>query len=358
MDTDAEIETTSVAAAYGNTVSFRKPTVTNLRDGIRIVGSDLVSMVTGLGTSTAFDLSSVTPIHPAYWSNSTIGNNTRTFGKYRYRRLVFEFVTALSTGSAGSVVMTTTKSVTEPALNAASAATFLSQAMSTGAGILTPIWKNAILGADLDEMYRLTDPLTNSDLDDQIVGELLVYSQSSAGGTVGYVIAHYECEFIEPSYTLHSGLVPIPAGNIGYGTFTDSANEVTATAVTLVTTSGVSPFVSNFANGAIFKFVLNLTNTAIATGNTAATVATVVNSFGSSNTVVASTNQSLQIVDGMALWGVLNGSNVYLYISLETAVAADLNGLVTYGNGVAFKTVWAFFIYPVRGGARIFPSQQ
>lgn len=348
---------TSVAAAYGTTISGGPPGIKrSANGGMQVTGSDCIGLVTSANFSDFF-ISSVVPLHPAFWTGTSIATYCRSMSKYRFRKLVIEYVPAVPTSEQGSVVVTTTKTVLEPVLNASSTVTFVATAIATGFGQLTPIWKGSVVPAHLDEIFRLTDPFTSVDVDDQILGEVIAYSQSATSAVAGYLLAHYVCDFIEPSYTLHSTFIPVPAGLAGTATWTDNANEVAGAALIVVPTTGINPPSGTAVDGTVFRMILDVDATVLATGVTASNVLQVTNQVFSATVTASFNTQSLVIQNGQSMYGNLVAGKLYMYNSFDNAVAGTGQGLLSYASTVSFKTVWSFWMYPLRMGQRLISVQ-
>jgi hypothetical protein len=134
-------------------------------------------------------------------------------------------------------------------------------------------------GVELDELFRLTNPFQSVDLDDQIIGEVLVYVFTNQSQNAGYIIAHYELEFIEPLATVHSSIVPLPNGSIGYGVWQDTVANTAQNEMILGYLSGVnvtSP--AQLTTGTIYKFMISVDESVFPAGITASTALGVVTS--------------------------------------------------------------------------------
>jgi hypothetical protein len=229
----------------------------------------------------------------------------------------------------------------------------LAQALSTGEGAISPLWTSSTVAARLDGVHRLTDPLIGSDIDDQVTGELYVWTNTGVAETVGYIMAYYVCDFIEPTYSVHSGTMPIPNGNIGFCSLIDNANQTANNTAVMTQTTGVNITSGSFISGAIFKLVFAAGPSTAPTGQTLANtyqyqIARSATTTTLASTVIADNNW----VEGKTVYGVLTASNtITLYMSLDTALAGGLNGAISYTStpaGATKTSTLAFWAYPVQ----------
>jgi hypothetical protein len=264
-------------------------------------------------------------LNPCYFPSSVIGTTARVYAKFRFKRLVFHFITRQPTSATGEVALVYSSNPVLPAENGASG-TFLAKVMSRGNAIIGPIWGNHSINIPCDQQWRFVDCLSSSTVMDNIMGEVQVYTLSSTTDTAGYLLMDYELEFSETVYTPHGTYIPVSTGTGQSLTLTDSSATPTALNAVQVTNSTVT----GIANGSIWRFVMNADESTPATGTTLANAWQFTNALWSNTTTQSSNANNFTIVDGQAFYGVVINTSCYLYMTLEGATSGDGTGQVFY----------------------------
>jgi hypothetical protein len=317
-----------------------------------LIGRDFVCEVPAFG-SARFSQSCTIPTNPSYFVNGEVGNLCRAFEKFRYHRLSYRFIPRVPTTTTGEILLCSTKEVINPGLDTA-AASFLGRAMAQGNSTLGALWLQHEIPIDCDGQWRMTNPLLNTDIDDNIMEEIQVYTQTASSLTVGYIIADYTISFKEPIFQPHATTIPIPNGHSTQLPLVDAA-AINAVNDAVVLTNAT---LTALANGSVFKLSLNLTGTTLPTGATALTA--VSNSLSRRTTSVTTTTLSmaLPLVDGTVLYGLVLGTNLYIYASIEAAVAGTGSGQLFYGAITSAVGSWLFNTYLVRIGLNTMTQSQ
>jgi len=339
-------------SAIGTVMSAVVPVISHKGTKCTIEGRDYVCSV-GESNSANYTQGCCAPIHPAYFSNTSLGNLARAYEKYRFRKVAFHFITRNPTSSSGEVILATTKEVTSPSLDTRNSS-FLARVMSNGNAVMAPIWQNLSMEFDCDDLWRLCDPLTSTDIDDQICGEVQVYTQGAAAQVAGYVVMSYHLEFDTPIFQLHSTSIPVLTGPSTAVVLTDTANEVANNAFEV----NGGTFSSAYANGTIWKFHVNLGTTTFAGALTAANSLQLTTDYSVNTTTGSSTATTFTITDGMTWYLVVVGNNMYGYVSLEQAVSGSSSGQLYYNTGTAATATWGGNLYQIRAGNTILPLMQ
>jgi hypothetical protein len=343
-----------VANNYGYTIKMAKPSVRRSSTGAVITGSDFAGTVRALNT-TAYEPAASIPLNPAYFQAAEMGVLSKTFEKYRFRRAIVEYIPQVSTSTAGQMILTSSRSIKEPFI-AGTDSNFLARALSKDNAIAGPLWERNVCEISCLSDFKLVDPLADGDLDDSISEEIQVYVTASAAATVGILILHYEIEFMNPLYSIHSTLIPISAGVGSYATLADdSAVNATTDAVILGGAVGVS-----FSGvGSIWRLVFRQGASTLPTGPASwAAAAAVQNRSADTTTTLTATSTNLTCVTGTTFYGVFNNSKLVLYNSYDTACAGGLNGVITYQTATTAAGVWAFIVTLVRAATDALVTSQ
>nr|WRQ65719.1 structural protein [Tolivirales sp.] len=335
---------TTVPAAYGFSLKMTPPKIRRNGNTSHIVGSDYAGSIAAVNTISYQPAASVF-LNPAYFQNAMLGSQARAYEKFRFTRATIHYIPSVPTSTQGQLVMCSTRTVKEPFFNGAST-TFLSKALSQGNAIATPLWKEAMLDVPCSNEWSIVDALIDSDLDDSIQEEIQCYCTSDFTGTAGILMLHYEIEFKDPLYTYHPTLIPVPVGNGSIVTLKDNAAAKGVNdSVALNDPTG---FVLG-ANSSVYRLIFRQEASTLPTGPTSwAGVAKVETLTGSTSTATTIGNTNIALSTGSVLYGVVNGTNLHLYTSYDTAANANLAGQLLYQTVVTAKGTWHFHIHLVR----------
>lgn len=344
-----------VPAAYGFTVRTSTPRVTRTGTGAHIVGSDYAGTVNAFNTS-AYEPAASVPMNPSYFNSAMLGNLSRVYEKYRFRKATLEYIPSVATSVQGQLVVLSDRSVKNPFLDGASAS-FLGRALSQANAVACPLWQRTMFECETSDQWSLVDPLIDGDLDDTISGEIQLYAFCPITVATGILIMHYEIEFKDPLYTYHPTLVPVP---IGIGSTITLVDDTAVNATTdVIRLGGASLNLGQFGSGSIFRMVFQRTPSILPTGPaTWATVATVLSQGAASTTTTASAATNLTMVAGTTLYGVLIGATLMLYTSYDNAVAGNQSGALFYQTATTGAGLWQFLISGVRLGTALMVTNQ
>jgi len=317
----------AVPTSIGTSIRAVKPYMTRSLTEGRIVGRDFIGTVEGQGVST-FGLGKSALLSPAYFSSTILGNLARSFERYRWNKLRVHYVPKVATTVTGQVILCSSKSVSEPCLSP-EAGTFLQRAMSQGNAVFSPLWAPTYIDIDCTGDWRLVDPASTSDLDDNIHEELQVFIQVNAASQVGYLFAEYDVSFSEPIYQPHSTSIPIPTGP-GVRTVLADAAGVNATNDDWLLIDSGPLNLAGTANGTIFRGVFDLQGSGAATGTTFANMVNAGLFAHATTTTFATATTSLPLIGGTTLYFVVSGTTLYAYASLEQALGGSGSGQIFF----------------------------
>lgn len=344
-----------VPATYGFTVRSREPKVTRSSTGAHITGSDFAGSVYGCTTS-AYEPAATVPMNPSYFQSAMLGNLSRVYEKYRFKKATLEYVPSVPTSTQGQLVILSDRTIKNPFLDGSSAS-FLGRALSQANAVACPLWQRTTFEVACSAEWFLVDPLIDGDLDDSISQELQLYSFGTAAMTTGILILHYEIEFKDPLYTYHPTVTPIPVGVGTLASMIDDSN-VNATSDLVRLTGSSVPL--TLGAGSIYRLVFQRSSSTPPVGTGAWSTAVSVQTTTSIVTSGGTTNQleNINMNPGTTLYGVLNNSALSLYTTYEYAMVGTANGALTYRSATTGAGIWYFFIAGVRLGSTFFITNQ
>nr|WPR18269.1 MAG: coat protein [Chemarfal virus 11] len=351
-----EVKHGNAPVAMGTIIRQQPPKLTRHKDGASLHGTDFLEPVEALGVSD-FGIGKSALLSPAYFVGTFLGNLARSFEKYRWKRLRIRYVPKVSTATGGQIVLTSSKSVSEPVLNPSSG-TFLQRAMAQGNATMGPLWMENYIDIDCNGEWMLVDPGTTSDPDDAIAEELQVFTQTTVAGQVGYLYAEYEIEFTETIFTPHSTSIPIYTGP-GLRCTLQDAVAVSAINDDVVWVDPSNTLgLSSVANGSIFRIVLDAIGSTAATGTTLTNYANVITSYRTAIATPTTSTTALSFVGGLTLYGVVVGTSIYPYTSLEAAVNGNGSGELFIRTATTAVGSYVFDVALIRHGVSQLPTTQ
>jgi len=336
----------TVPAAYGYTLRMQAPSIVRRGNMAVITGSDYGGTVQ-VSNSNNYQPAASVFINPAYFQNAMLAAQARSFEKFRLKRGAVTYIPSVPTSTQGQIVMLSTSTVKEPFL-ASGTTTFLGRALSQYNAVASPIWKEATIELAPSQEWSVVDALIDADLDDCIAEEVQVYGTCDSTLDAGVLVFHYEIEFKDPLYVYHPTVIPVPNGNGGGYTFNDdTAVNAALDAIRLSSPGGTLLG----GTGSVYRCVFQQGKSIQPTGPAAWANVASINTHGAVNTTtVGSFGNSITLVSGTTLYGLLTGTILTLYNSYEGAAAGQAGGLVYYANPTTAAGTWAFLIQMVRLG--------
>jgi len=341
---------TTVPAAYGFSLRMREPKITRTNNTAIITGSDYAGTVFS-SNSSLYEPAASVYLNPIYFNNAMLGNLSRTYEKFRFKKAVVQYVPSVPTSTQGQIIMTSTRSVKEPFIDASST-TFLSRALSQGNAVACPVWKEESIELNGSNDWHVVDALIDGDLDDSIQEEVQVYSTCEATLTTGILILHYEIEFKDPLMVYHATVIPSPVGNGTIVTMVNSAAVNNNTAA--ITLTSPSTTLSGLGNGAIFRMVFQRVRSTLPTGvGSWSAYARVLTQTAATLTTDTQVATDITSASGSVYYGVWNGANMILYASYEGAAAGEQNDCVFHQTSTTAVGTYSFLIHAVKLGASL-----
>lgn len=341
-------QVTTVPAAYGFSLRLGAPSVTRNGSTATIRGADYAGTVFASNTSLYTPAASVL-LNPIYFQNGMLGSLSRTYEKFRFTKAVIEYVPSVPTSTQGQVIMTSTRTVKEPFINASST-TFLSRALSQGNAVATPIWKQDTITVSCSNEWSIVDALLDADLDDCIQEEIQVYTTCEATLNAGILILHYEIQFKDPLFTYHPTVIPCPVGNGSIVSF----NDDTAANIVNISIRLAAPTISMTAlgTGGIYRAVFIQQRSILPAPIVSwGSVARITGQLGTDATGTTTTNTvDINMASGTVFYLLEFGPTWSMYASYEGAANGDVNDLICYTNITSAVGTYTFLVSGVRLG--------
>lgn len=342
------VEKARAPVAVGTVFRSVKTTHTQTKNGSVLSGSDFIGAVEGQGVAT-FGLGKSALLSPAYFLATFLGNISRSYEKYRWRKLRINYVPKVSTGLNGQVILCSSHSVSEPCLQP-EAGTFLARAMSQGNASMGPLWMENHIDIQTGNSWYMVDPTTTTDPDDAIAEELQVYVQTQTVGQVGYLYVEYEIEFSQLTYQPHSTSIPISTGPGVRVVLNDAAATNAANDDWSLADSAGTLGLATLANGSIFRAAFDLQGSSCYTGSTFGAGFRTLTASRSNTLTTTSFTTAQPIVGGSTFYLVVNGTNMQVYTSLEAAVNGNGSGQVFMSSAGTVVGTYNFDCQLIRQG--------
>jgi len=340
-----ELAKFSAPAVFGTGVSLQAPVVTRRADGINVKGSEFIgnavsppqtngntAAAAAVSSSEKWFLSNIIHLNPCYFANARLGIFCLTYEKFRFKRIVVNYIPAVGTSTQGNVLLEYQPKLSECA-RYWTGNQFLNNVMSGQGTTLMPIWENFRCAIPLEEAdMKYVVPDNSVDLNDQSNGDIYLYQNSKfaaeAQPSPGYWVIEYDIDFSSAIFTPRQSAIPYADTSAWqYGHM--SLKDVTPTVNTQVllkkgATAGIPAY--TLVAGALYKFVIDVTNSST---NVATTSEWQIINQGA-------VGQPWTMVDGCSVYiksdGV--GTDYYMYSCYNDAVGNAQNG-VAYGAAVA-----------------------
>jgi len=266
-----QIRSIAAPSAFGTGVVLEPPSVKKLANGVLVSGSEFggraqKSLSTYSTTGPYWFLSNIIHLNPNYFANARLGVFTLLYSKFRFRRVIVNYITTCGTNIPGNVLIEYQPNFAETCRNWTST-TFLNQVMGSAGAAMMPVWENfrAVVPVEDSELKYIV-PDNEVGLKEQSNGDVYCFlNTSSTSADPGYYVIEYECEFSSPLYSPRYGRLPY-ADDQGwsYSALETHTARVVNNPVLLINkatpVSGTTAF--TVLPGATYKFVLDYTSTA------------------------------------------------------------------------------------------------
>lgn len=317
---------TTAPVAIGNSIKGSKPSVLMSVDGCRVRGRDFAFTATSTPATVAgWTLVGGMPITPSVLASSSLKSYTQMYSKFKVNALAIHYITSSATSQTGDVLFYVERDRQGPFIDWTNNS-FLPYTLSDPNTILGPQWSNHTAIYQPTTGFKTTDYGVNIDLNEDICGQLCLFSKTSSASSPGYVIIDYDITFKELQVNPRSGVLPISRGQFSPINLSSTAFAVTAgtTVATLNTSSGnavtgaTTVYPSGYASGDIYRIICDVSNSTIT--NAAWTNVTAANllryELGPTTADVGVT-----VDDGFTCYGVADGASMTLFPTLTNALS-------------------------------------
>lgn len=275
-----------------------------------------------------------------------MANTARAFGEYRFVRAVVHYVTRQSTATAGEVAICFTENNLEPCEDG-TVSTFLPRVMTRGAAVLGPLWQNHSMAITVDNVFRKVDAFNAANFNDNVAGEIQVYTQTPLLDTMGYLLIDYELEFKTTIFTPHSAALPFTYNSI-YGPLTRVGNTAAGGGVAL---GSASTTLNALPNGTIARCIFDSAGSSFGLSD-ASNAFSFGTEFADGSGTETTTLTNLPFADGAVFYFVKLGTTFWIYTSIEAAISGSGSGQILWRNtNVSATYNIAVTSYIVRLGA-------
>lgn len=311
-----KVAVSNAPVSIGTSITASKPVTRTTNNGVVITGREFFGSV--LQTADVnWQVASLNPVHPAYYPASIMGNTSRMYQYFRFRRAVVHFVTKEPTSNGAEIAVVYSPNMLEP-VEDGSLAQFLPRVMTKGHAVLGPIWQNHSMEIPCDNKFRKVDAFNaGTNINDNVAGEVQVYILGTANRVAGYLLLDYELEFSETMITPHLSQIPMGFGNGGQYSLTLPATAVNSG---VIFNSGA---VLGSNVGEIYRWIISADESTFGTGTTPVNAWAVRTYYAATSTTQTANLVNFPLTDGQQLF-VLTLQNGYaVYTSLEGAISGN-----------------------------------
>lgn len=215
--------------AIGNSIKGSKPTVIMSVDGCRVMGRDFGFAASPTpATVTGWTLVGGMPLTPSVLASSALKSYTQMYAKFRVNAIAAHYITSSATSQTGDVLFYVERDRSGPFIDWTSNS-FLPYTLSDPHTVLGPQWTNHTAIFKPTTSFKYTDYGVNIDINEDICGQLCLFSKTSSVSSPGYVILDYDITFKELQVNPRAGVLPISRGQF---------SNINLQAVAVVATSG------------------------------------------------------------------------------------------------------------------------
>ena len=347
---------TNVPAAMGFSMrGIRTQTMRKDKYGTTIQGREYAGVVTTVAAPAGYVPSLSVPLNPAYFQSAALGMHARSYELYKFRKIDVHYIPQVGTDTAGNVAMITSKNIKLPLLKS-DTGSFLARALTQSNAVLGPIWRPFSTTVDCDNDFRKVDLFNNSDIQDNILEEIQVYTSGTNDATpAGVVLIDYVIEFRDPIYQPHSTIIPDKLG--------PSSRQIISIPISAANNSltGANSALGGYDPGTVFRCVLNLSASTLGAGPTTSNFLQYgIQDIGSSSTSNVRFS-NMELFDGMLFYALHSGdtpNQLVFYATLEAATAGNYNGVVYVRTATTAISTLVFYCTTVHASGLIATTVQ
>lgn len=324
--------------AIGNSIRGAKASVTSSVDGARVVGRDFAFNLSATAHNVnGWELVGGMPLTPCVLPSSVLRNYAQMFQYFKINKATLHYITSSATSQTGDVMFYYERDRKQPMVDYTNSS-FLPFVLSDSNTVIGPQWTNHTIFIDPVKEWRTTAYALNSDLNEDAMGTVLMFSKTSTSSSPGYILIDYDISFKGMSVNPRAGQLPIARGQVSQIAIGESGTAVAAGVSNLTSldirgytlAGGASAAPNNNSAGDIYKATFCVTSSLILntwTNVTAANLLTSPTSFDAAITVDDGFTAYLACYDVTQGGGEV--TEWALYPTLENAIL--LSGAFKYG---------------------------
>jgi len=322
----------SIATApvsIGNSIRGAKAQVTNLADGVRVVGRDFCfSAKSTVAAATDWSLIGGMPLTPACLPSTVLRNYVQMYNKFKINAINVHYITSSATSQTGDVMFYYEKDRMSPFVDFTNNS-FLPYVLSDPHTIIGPQWTNHTLTIRPADGFNSTNYGLNSDLNEDSCGSVFLLSKTSSANSPGYLLMDYDITFKELSVNPRAGILPVARAQWNYLTLGLSASAKTTSSPFYASVTGNNPdgnatsIPNGSVSGDIFKAIVLATNSTVSGVNNSWTNCTLSNLMAYNEGLASSgsTTTAITLDDGFTCYLVYTANNgVVAYSTFENAI--------------------------------------
>lgn len=259
--------------SIGNSIRGSSPVITSTSEGTRVQGRDFLLTVDIINNNSGtWTLAGGAPLTPSCMSTSILKQYSNTYAEYKVHGFAFHYITSATTSTPGSIMMYVGKDRAAPGVNTSSA-NLLPYVLSDQSTVITPVWQNASAMYVPVPMWRSTGLGNDEGLHEQACGELFVLDKSVSANTPGYILMDYDITFRVMQVNIKALTFPVTRmkytqmslSHAGSNTVANNTTAQMAVTGVLLDGSTATANPSGFQLGDVYKCIMNLTNSTLAT---------------------------------------------------------------------------------------------
>lgn len=200
--------------AIGNSIRGARASVTSSVDGARVVGRDFAfNLAATSAFVTGWELVGGMPLTPCVLPSSVLRNYAQMFQYFKINKATLHYITSSATSQTGDVMFYYERDRKQPMVDYTNSS-FLPYVLSDSNTVIGPQWTNHTIFIDPVKEWRSTAYALNSDVNEDAMGTVLMFSKTSTSSSPGYILIDYDISFKGMSVNPRAGQLPIARGQV------------------------------------------------------------------------------------------------------------------------------------------------
>lgn len=188
--------------------------MTSSVDGARVVGRDFAfNLAATSAFVTGWELVGGMPLTPCVLPSSVLRNYAQMFQYFKINKATLHYITSSATSQTGDVMFYYERDRKQPMVDYTNSS-FLPYVLSDSNTVIGPQWTNHTIFIDPVKEWRSTAYALNSDVNEDAMGTVLMFSKTSTSSSPGYILIDYDISFKGMSVNPRAGQLPIARGQV------------------------------------------------------------------------------------------------------------------------------------------------